>query len=43
MDKLSVIFTILLAALFLREKLTPQHLIGGALIATGSVIIAWRN
>jgi transporter family protein len=42
-DKLSVIFTILLAALFLREKLTPQHLIGGALIAAGAVIIAWKN
>ncbi|MCU0778792.1 MAG: EamA family transporter [Akkermansiaceae bacterium] len=42
-DKLSVIFTILLAALFLREKLTPQHLIGGALIAAGAVVIAWRN
>lgn len=42
-DKLSVIFTILLAAFCLREKLTPQHLLGGALIAAGAVILAWRN
>jgi drug/metabolite transporter (DMT)-like permease len=33
----------LLSALFLRERLTPQHLIGGALIAAGAVVIAWRN
>lgn len=42
-DKLSVIFTILLAALFLREKLTPQHIAGGVLIVAGAVILAWRN
>lgn len=42
-DKLSVIFTIVLAALFLREKLTLQHLAGGVLIAAGAVILAWKS
>ena len=42
-DKLSVIFTIVLAALFLREKLTMQHLVGGVLIAAGAVVLAWKS
>jgi transporter family protein len=41
-DKLSVVFAIALAALFLREKLTWQHWVGGALIVGGSLVIAYR-
>jgi uncharacterized membrane protein len=29
--------------MFLREKLTPQHLIGGVLIVAGAVVLAWKN
>lgn len=42
-DKLSVIFAIVFAALFLREKVTPQHLIGGGLIACGAILLAWKS
>ena len=41
-DKLSVVFAIAFAALFLREKLTWQHWVGGALIVGGSLVIAYR-
>ena len=41
-DKLGVVFVILLAAVFLREKLTLQHLLGGGLIVTGAVILALK-
>lgn len=41
-DKLSVVFTILLAALLLKEPVTPRTLLGGALIAAGSVIMLIR-
>jgi bacterial/archaeal transporter family protein len=40
-DKLSVVFAIALAAVFLGEHLTWQHYVGGALIMTGAVILAW--
>lgn len=39
-DKLSVIFAILFAALVLGEKLTIRKAVGGALIAGGAVILA---
>jgi transporter family protein len=39
-DKLSVVFAIVLAAIFLRERLTWQVVVGGALIVAGSLIIA---
>jgi len=39
-DKLSVIFAIALAGIFLREHLTWHHLVGGALICAGAVVIA---
>lgn len=39
-DKLSVVFAILLAAIVLGEKLQWQHYIGGALIVTGALIMA---
>ena len=41
-DKLSVVFAILLAGIFLRERLTWQHAIGGGLIVAGSMVLAWR-
>jgi bacterial/archaeal transporter family protein len=41
-DKLSVVFAILLAALVLHEKLGWQHWVGGSLIVMGALIIAWK-
>ncbi len=41
-DKLSVVFAIALAALVLHEKIGWQHWVGGALIVSGAVIIAWK-
>ena len=41
-DKLSVVFAIALAAVFLRERLTWQHWIGGSLIVAGALVIAWK-
>ena len=41
-DKLSVVLTLVLAALFLGEKLTWHEWLGGALIAAGAVVIALR-
>ena len=38
-DKLSVVFAILLAGLFLGEKLSLQTLLGGALIVSGSLVL----
>ena len=40
-DKLSVVIVILCAWLFLGESLTPIKLAGGALIATGAVLLAF--
>ena len=40
-DKLSVIIAIALAAVFLREQLTWQHWLGGALVVTGVLVLAW--
>lgn len=42
-DKLSVVFVILLAAVFLKEKMTLQHLVGGILIVSGAVVMAWKS
>ena len=41
-DKLSVVFAIILAGIFLRERLTLQHLVGGTLIVAGSLVLAWK-
>jgi transporter family protein len=41
-DKLSVVFVIALAAIFLGERITLQVAIGGALIVAGSVVLALR-
>src|SRR6266850_7607772 len=40
MDKLSVLFAIILAAVVLRETLTWHHWLGGGLVLTGAVILA---
>jgi bacterial/archaeal transporter family protein len=42
-DKLSVVFVILLAAIFLRERLTWQTTLGGSLIVAGSLVLAWKQ
>jgi transporter family protein len=39
-DKLSVVVAIVLAAVFLGEKLTWQHYVGGALIVSGTLVLA---
>jgi bacterial/archaeal transporter family protein len=39
-DKLSVVFVIALAAIFLRERLTLQQAVGAALIVAGSLVLA---
>jgi transporter family protein len=40
-DKLSVVIAMALAVLFLHEQLTWQKWIGGALIVSGTLVIAW--
>lgn len=42
-DKLSVVFVILLAAVFLKEKIGVQQLAGGALIVAGAIVLAWKR
>jgi transporter family protein len=41
-DKLSVVFAIALAAVFLHERLTWQHWTGGGLILAGAILIALK-
>ena len=41
-DKLSVVFVIVFAAMFLGEKLTGMKFAGGLLIVLGAVILAWE-
>lgn len=41
-DKLSVVFVLFFAAIFLREPLTVKTATGGALIAIGAVILALK-
>jgi bacterial/archaeal transporter family protein len=40
-DKLSVVVAMVLAVVFLHEKLTWRELLGGALIVSGTLVIAW--
>lgn len=40
-DKLSVVFVILFAALFLNEPLTLRGSLGALLIVAGAVVLAW--
>lgn len=41
-DKLSVVFVAIIAAVFLGEKLSPVNWLGVALIAAGAVLVAVR-
>lgn len=41
-DKLSVVFTIILAACFLKERLTWTQGLGAALILAGVLLTAWK-
>jgi transporter family protein len=41
-DKLSVVFVIALAVVFLHERLTWHHWLGGVLIASGAAVLAWK-
>lgn len=41
-DKLSVVVAIVLAGIFLRERLTWHQAVGGGLIVLGSLVIAWK-
>ena len=40
-DKQSVVFAIVRAAMVLGEQLHWQHYLGGAFIVTGAMILAW--
>ena len=40
-DKLSVVIAIALAAIFLHEQMTWHHWVGGTLIFTGAVVLAY--
>ena len=42
-ERTSLIFTIVLSVIFLKEKLTWQLLAGGALILSGAILIALSN
>ena len=42
-DKLSVVFVIFLAAVFLHEALTWRHYVGGVLILAGAVVISSQS
>ncbi len=41
-DKLSVIFVLAFAALFLHEPLTLRSGLGGLLIVAGAIVLAWK-
>jgi len=41
-DKLSVVFVLILAAIFLGESLTWRTALGGSLITAGAILLAWR-
>ncbi len=41
-DKLSVVFVLILAAVFLGEPLTWKTALGGGLIASGAILLAWH-
>lgn len=40
-DKLSLVLTIILAGLFLKEKITLSIVVGSVLMTVGAIIIAW--
>lgn len=40
-DKLSVVFAIVLSVLFLGEAVTPKLIIGGTLVVAGTIVLIW--
>lgn len=42
LDKTSIAFVIVLAALFLGEALTWKTVLGGALVVAGAILTAWK-
>ena len=40
-DKMSIIFTVIMAVIFLHEQLTLKVAVGGALIAAGTLVMAF--
>jgi transporter family protein len=40
-DKLSVVFAIVLSVLFLGEAITPKLIIGGTLVVAGTLVLIW--
>ncbi|MBS0661728.1 MAG: EamA family transporter [Verrucomicrobia bacterium] len=42
-DKLSVVFVLAFAALFLQEPLSARGVIGTVLIVAGAIVLAWRS
>jgi transporter family protein len=41
-DKASIVITLLLSFLFLKEPITPKILIGAGLIFTGMLVLVWK-
>lgn len=41
-DKLSVVFVVILGVVFLRESVTLKEMIGVVLIAAGGILMIWR-
>jgi transporter family protein len=41
-DKGSIVFTLLLSFVFLKEPLTPRILVGGLLIVAGMWVLVWK-
>ena len=41
-DKGSIVFTILLSFIFLKEPLTPKLLVGAGLVFAGMLVIVWK-
>ena len=42
-DKLSVVFVLIFAALFLQEPLTLKSGLGTALVVAGAIVLAWKS
>jgi transporter family protein len=40
-DKLSVVFAIVLSVLFLGEAITPKLIVGGTLVVAGTLVLIW--
>ena len=40
-DKLSLVITIILAAIILKEKVTASIVLGGVLMALGAILVGW--